>query len=191
MTYRRANASDLTAILKLQEANFVGNLAPDERREGFLSATFTRDQLEAMVADGAVLVASNDDSVAGFLLASGPGFNHEAPLISRMMRELIRIQHRGKPVAAQRFFMYGPVCIDRPYRGRGLLRGLYEALLREMAGKYDVGVAFVSEDNPHSLRAHVQGLGMAEAGQFEFGGHGYKILAFTVPERVGSGQMPL
>ena len=187
MTYRRATPQDLPAILKIQQANFVGNLAPDERREGFLSATFTREQLEAMAADGAVLVASNGDSVAGFLLASGPDFNHESPLISRMMRELTRIQHHGKLVAAQRFFMYGPVCIDRPYRSRGLLRGLYQALLWEVAGKYDVGVAFVAEDNPHSLRAHVRGLGMAEAGQFEFGGHRYKIVTFIVPERVSSG----
>ncbi len=181
MTYRRARSEDLSAILQLQEANFVGNLAPEERGEGFLSATFTRDQLEAMAADVAVLVAGNDDWVAGFLCASGPGFNYESPLITRMMRELTRIEHRGKPVAAHRFFMYGPVCIDRPYRGRGLLRGLYEALLQEVAGTYDVGVAFVSKDNPHSLRAHVQGLGMVEAGQFEFGGHGYKILTFGVP----------
>jgi len=182
MTYRRARPEDLPAILKLQEANFVGNLAPEERGEGFLSVTFTRDQLEAMAADVAVLVAGNSDSVAGFLCATGAGFNYESPLISRMMRELTRIEHRGKPFAAHRFFMYGPVCVDRPYRGHGLLRGLYQALLQEVAGKYDVGVAFVSEANPHSLRAHVQGLGMVEAGQFEFGDHRYKIVTFAVPE---------
>jgi L-amino acid N-acyltransferase YncA len=181
VTYRRARPEDFSAILRIQEANFVENLAPEERGEGFLSATFTRDQLEAMARDVAVLVASDGESVVGFLCASGPGFNHESPLVTRMMRELTHIEHSKRPVEAHRFFMYGPVCIDRPYRGRGLLRGLYDALLQEAAGKYDIGVAFVAEDNPHSLRAHVQGLGMVEAGQFECGGHRYKIMIFNLP----------
>lgn len=77
-----------------------------------------------------------------------------------------------------RVFIYGPVCIDRAYRGRGLLRGLYETLRREVAGRYDIGVAFVADDNPRSLRVHVDGLGMGDVGEFVFWGKQYHILAF-------------
>ena len=46
-----------------------------------------------------------------------------------------------------------------------------------------MGVAFVSRDNPHSLHAHVAGLGMTEVGEFEVKGNIYVILAFRVPEK--------
>ncbi len=61
-----------------------------------------------------------------------------------------------------------------------MLRGLYEMLLREVAGKYEVGTAFVSKDNPHSLAVHVNGLGMGIAGEFEFKDRNYDILAFSL-----------
>jgi hypothetical protein len=61
-----------------------------------------------------------------------------------------------------------------------LLRGLYEAQRRDLAGRFDLGVAFVSRDNPHSLQAHVAGLGMTEVGDFELKGNVYVILAFRV-----------
>ena len=51
---------------------------------------------------------------------------------------------------------------------------------REVAGRFEVGVAFVARNNPHSLKAHVAGLGMAEVGEFEVKGSVYVILAFKV-----------
>src|SRR6266545_2342785 len=77
-------------------------------------------------------------------------------------------------------YIYGPVCIDRNYRGRGLLRGLFEAQKKELAGQFEIGVAFVSRSNPHSLTAHVDGLGMAEVGDFECRGNIYATLVFRV-----------
>jgi len=41
-------------------------------------------------------------------------------------------------------------------------------------------VAFVSRSNPHSLQAHVGGLGMTAVGDFEVKGNAYVILAFPL-----------
>jgi hypothetical protein len=67
-----------------------------------------------------------------------------------------------------------------------LLRGLYEAQKQELAGRFEVGVAFVSRTNPHSLEAHVAGLGMTEVGDFELKGNVYVILAFRVLSNIFS-----
>ncbi len=181
MNFRRATLQDLSAILDLQEANFVGNLSIEDRQSGFLSARFTRSQLAEMADDIGIMVADNGQQVLGFLCASQRDFNRQFPLLAVMLQQCDRIQYRGKPLSSHNSFIYGPVCIDRSQRGRGLLRGLYEALRQEVAGKYRVGVTFIAKENPHSLRAHVDGLGMAEVGKFEFGGRGYNILAFNVP----------
>jgi hypothetical protein len=180
MKFRRATSEDFSAILEVQAANFIGNLNDAARQNGFLSVEFTREQIEEMADHVGIIVARDETGVAGYLCASACEFNRSFPLIADMMQQFNRIDYRGRSLTSYRVFIYGPVCIDRPYRGQGLLRGLYETLKQEVAGPYDVGVAFVAEDNPHSFRAHVDGLGMDRVGEFLFDAKRYHILAFGV-----------
>lgn len=180
MEFRRAKPEDIPAILDVQAANFVGNLDDVERRDGFLSVEFTRRQLDEIASQVGIIIAVSEGRLAGYLCASCCEFNRPFPLLAAMMRRFDAIDHRGRILAASRVFIYGPVCIDRSYRGRGILRGLYETLQQEVVGRYDIGVAFVADDNPHSLRVHVDGLGMAHVGEFTFSGKPYHILAFDV-----------
>ncbi len=102
-------------------------------------------------------------------------------MLAKMFESYDRVGFEGRPLSAHKSYVYGPVCVGREYRQRGLLRGLYEAQRKDLAGQFDVGVAFVSRDNPHSLRAHVVGLGMTEVGDFELKGNVYVMLAFSLP----------
>lgn len=176
--FRRARPEDFSAILKLQSDNYIGNLPLQERKQGFLSAEFTREQLAAMAADIGIIVASESESVLGYLCGSRRDFDHRSPVIAKMLEAYDTVQFLGKPLASYKSFIYGPVCIDRSCRGRGLLPGLYGVLKREVAGQFEVGVAFVARNNPHSLAAHVAGLGMAEVGEFQVQEDVYAILAF-------------
>ena len=186
MNFRRAAQDDLSAILGLLEANLADNLSVEERKSGFLSAKFTRAQVAEMANDLGIIVADDGRGIVGFVCASPLEFNRQFPLLAAMLQHFDRLHYGGKPLSACPAFMYGPVCVDRSQRGKGLLRGLYERLLIEVTGKYDVGVAFVARGNPHSLRAHVDGLGMADVGEFEFGGRAYAIVAFAVPRSVAT-----
>ena len=180
MEFRRAISDDFFDILKLQAANFIGNLTAEDRAEGFLSAEFTSQQLEEISNDVALLVAIDDGQVLGYLCACSCDYYKQFPLLATMIRSFDTTHYLGKPLNSYKLFIYGPVCIDRSHRGHGLLRGLYEVLVREVSGKYEVGTAFVSKDNPHSLSAHLNGLGMANTGEFEFRGRNYDILAFRI-----------
>ncbi len=181
MEFRRARADDFPAILRLQAANYIRNLRAGERDQGFLSAEFTLEQIAEIANDLGIIVAASGDSVLGFLCASRRNFDHSSPIVARMVQEFDRIEYRGMPLQSYGYFLYGPVCIDGAHRGSGLLRGLYEALKKEVSGRFNAGVAFVAEANPHSLRAHVRGLGMERLGNFELKGSVYIILAFVVP----------
>ncbi|MDF0676998.1 MAG: GNAT family N-acetyltransferase [Nitrospira sp.] len=170
MEFRRAKLEDITAILDVQAANFIGNLEDAERWDGFLSVQFTREQFEEMASDVGIIVAAIEGHLVGYLCASSCEFNRPFPLLAAMMRQFDAIDYHARSLVSSRVFIYGPVCIDRSYRGRGLLRGLYETLQREVAGRYNTGVAFVADDNPHSLHVHVNGVGMAHVGEFAFWG---------------------
>ncbi|MFQ5684882.1 MAG: hypothetical protein ACE5HC_16640 [Candidatus Binatia bacterium] len=180
MDFRRAVSDDFLKILKLQATNFIGNLSTEDLTDGFLSAEFTCRQLEEIANDVALLVASDKGRILGYLCACGCDYYKQFPMLATMIRSFDRILYLGKPLSSYNLFIYGPVCIDKLHRGRGLLRRLYEVLLGELSGKYEVGAAFVSKDNPHSLAAHVSGLGMANPGGFEFRGRHYDILAFSI-----------
>jgi predicted GNAT superfamily acetyltransferase len=183
--YRRALAQDYPAIVQLNAANFIANLSEDERADGFLSAVFTLEQTAAMAEDLGTTVAIVDGLLAGFLCAFRNDFDHGSPVVAKMIESYDRFRFDGKVLSSYNSYAYGPVCIDRGFRRKGLLRGLYEAQKQELAGKFEVGVALIARGNRHSLLAHVAGLGMAEVGDFEVNGNIFATVAFRVPARAG------
>jgi hypothetical protein len=178
MDIGRAAPRDYDGILELQAANYRPNLTAQERERGFLSAQFTREQLAAIADDLAILVARDDGRVVAYVCAHRPELAPVPPLIESMLACARAASYRGRALARARFFLYGPVCIDRACRGRGLLRRLYTTLRAEAAADFELGVTLVSADNPHSLRAHIVGLGMDEVGAFEHGRGAFHLLAF-------------
>jgi predicted GNAT superfamily acetyltransferase len=178
--FRRALPEDYATILQLQSVNFIANLSDEKRKEGFLSAQFTLEQTAQIAEDLGTMVAVVDNNLAGFLCAFRREFNTGSPVIAKMLESYDWVTFEGKPLNSFNSYMYGPVCIAREHRRRGLLRGLYEAQKKDVAGLFEVGVAFVSRSNPHSLQAHVAGLGMIEVGDFELKGNIYAILAFRL-----------
>jgi len=93
------------------------------------------------------------------------------------------MRFEGQLLSQYHTYAYGPVCIDRTHRRKGLLRGLYEAQKKELAGRFEVGVALIARSNPHSMMAHVAGLGMTEVGEFEVHGNMFATVAFRLLPR--------
>jgi len=180
MRFARATGSNYAGILALQEANLFDHLSAEARRDGYLSARFSHEQFERMNADVVVVAATDGDRVAGYLCASTVEFNRPFPLLAAMLRRYDDVTFRGRALAQHNTFVYGPVCVARADRGNGVLRGMFDELLREVAGRFDVGACFVAAGNARSLAAHQQGLGMERVAEFEFQQRGYHILAFDV-----------
>ena len=181
--YRRARPEDYAEIVRLQRANYIANLTAEERREGFLSAEFSLDQVAAIASDLGIAIVTMDDALAGCLCGIRREYDHGSPVVAKMLESYDQAWFQSKPLSAFNSYIYGPVCIARQYRRRGLLRGLYEFQKKDLAGQFEVGVALVSHSNPHSMQAHVEGLGMTEAGEFELNGNLFAILAFRVSAR--------
>jgi L-amino acid N-acyltransferase YncA len=177
---RRAITDDYEGILRLQATYYVNNLGEDERRGGFLSAEFSLSQITDMADDLGIVVARDGDRVVGYMCASRTDFEPRPPILDSMFRCLEKVLFRGKVLVEAPMFVYGPVCIDLPYRGRGLLRKMLATLQSGLESRFEVGVAFVAADNLRSLEAHVKGLGMAKVGRFEHGGSRYYVVALAV-----------
>ena len=181
MLFRRLAPDDLPGLLELQESNHYENLTPDERKEGFLSARFSVDHFEQMNRDAAVVIAEHDGNVVGYACSAGVDFSRQFPILDAMIAAFGRLAYLGTTLIDARVCVYGPVCVDRTWRGRGVLRGLLVGIKEELAGQFDVAAAFISKANSRSFAAHVDGLGMTVLGDYAFDSGRYWIVAFGIP----------
>jgi hypothetical protein len=76
----------------------------------------------------------------------------------------------GEPNA----YVYGPVCISKTARGRGVLEALCRELVARLPGRE--GILFIRRSNTRSLRAHVQ-LKMREVSSFVLDGEEFVVLS--------------
>lgn len=178
MLYRRAMPADYSALVRIAEENARDTLSDTERKSGFITGHFTPEKLAGMNDNLAIVVAEDGGAITGFLCAATRDLPNPAPIVRAMLASYARVSFRGRLLSDWNSFIYGPVCVAAAYRGQGLLKGLFAELKRELRGRFEVGVAFVDRENFHSLRAHVQGLGMSDAGIFKFNSRDYHILAF-------------
>jgi predicted GNAT superfamily acetyltransferase len=178
--YRQARPADYPAIVQLNRANFIANLSEEARQDGFLSAVFTLAQTAAMAEDLGTSVAVVDGQIAGFLCAFRNEFPHGSPVVAKMIESYDSLSFAGKLLNEYKTYAYGPVCIDRAYRRKGLLRGLYQEQKRVLAGRFEVGVALIARTNQHSLEAHIAGLGMTDVGSFAVDGNLFATVAFRL-----------
>ncbi len=180
LIYRKAVPSDIIMVIGLQRKYLLRNLEPRDQGDGFLSIEYSRDQLERLNDELGIFVALEDDRLSGYLVVQTMEFARRSSLIAAMVRRFPDVLYRSRPLSEYRTFLYGPVCIDERSRGEGILEGLFNIMLRTVKGEYDAGVAFVSEQNPRSLRAHKHKLGMKVVDEFEFSGRKFRTLAFEI-----------
>ena len=176
--YRTARPADYAALEQLAEENSFDRLREAERTQGFLTGHFTAARLATIAQSLALIVADDNGALGGFMCATRIEDTRKRPVIAALLAACDTIEFQGKPFSQWRTFIYGPVCVAKSHRGRGVLKGMFAALKPAVAGHFDVGLGFVDHANPGSLRAHVQGFGMQVPGQFNFNGRSYHIIAF-------------
>ena len=180
--YRKATSADFEGILRLQHQYLITSLQEEDLSQGFLSMKFTREQLHKVNGELGIFIALHDKEVIGYLMAESIEFAIGSPLIAHLLKRLNKILSDDVPCC---MFVYGPVCIDKHFRGKGVLDGMFNLMLQTLKGQYEVGIAFVSALNPRSFKAHHDKLGMKLVDEFEFNEQQFKTLMFRLEEITG------
>ena len=155
-------------------------LSATERQGGFLTGSFSGPALQAMLASVPGQVAYHGPELVGFVVNSRLAPDRYPPLVQEICTLLPALHYRQRELADYQWFFYGPVLVKQAYRGYGLLQQLFQASQRELAGHFDLGIAFIADENTASLRVHTQKLGLEVVGQVTFQGTPYTILVFLV-----------
>jgi len=172
---RRAKASDYDQIVDLQLRNMGDNLTEEQRRDGFLSGYFDAEMLAAANENLAVVVCADGDRIAGFVCLTTPRFTRQNEVATAMMEKLKEETIFGKQFDEWNACLYGPVCIEREYRGVGLFERLYKGL-PQFSEQCNLLVCLVAVGNQRSIAAHSK-VGMTIVSEFEWSGRKFVIMA--------------
>lgn len=177
---RQAQSKDYKAIIELQNANTPDQLSEEEKKQGFVVSSMNEETLDGINKNLGVLVAIEDDKLAGFVCLATTNPLPEHPVVKAMYESFPNQIFNSKSLIEYRVFIYGPVLINSNWRGKGILKKLFSAVIDFTKKDYDLGTAFINDKNPHSLAVHVQGLGMTALTPFNYEDETFQLVVFPV-----------
>jgi hypothetical protein len=146
---------DLRGIIDLQRRNLPVNLSSEEMKsQGFVTVVHDLSVLQKMHAIEPSVVARDNGRVIAYLLAMTVQSRMDVPVLVPMFELFDSLAFRGKPLSAQNYIVVGQVCVDKVYRGQGILDTCYEHYHRCFSNKYDFAITEIASSNLRSLGAH-------------------------------------
>ena len=185
ITTRIGNKSDINGVLSLQEKYLFRNLSEIERESGFVTTPFTVPQLEEIIKQNGIFVAENEKhEIVAYAFAGSWKYFEQWEIFNYMVSRFPQLSFNGNEITTQNSFQYGPVCIEKDYRGQGVLNLIFEEMRIEFLKKYPLSITFINKVNAISTRAHTKKLGWEIIDEFQFNNNTYLGLAFDMSNSV-------
>tara|TARA_R110000868_G_scaffold28686_8_gene107330 strand:- start:11737 stop:12276 length:540 start_codon:yes stop_codon:yes gene_type:complete len=148
--YKRATSNEeLHQILALQSINLPSLISEEIKlSEGFVTVQHTFELLKTMNDACAHTIAKSDGKVIGYALSMVKDFKNDIDVLKPMF------QHIEDHLPKVNYIVMGQVCVDSAHRGKGIFRGLYNAMKENLKDEYDTIVTEVDKKNTRSLNAH-------------------------------------
>ncbi len=144
-------------ILQLQRQNLFTAISEEEQeQQGFVFAEHTVPLLKKMAAHLPQVIAVSDGKVVGYNLAMSVAMKNELPSLIPMFAEFERSEFKGRLLSTYNFMVGGQVCVDKNFRGQGILGRLYHETRNRVSSSYQLCVTEIALRNIISLRAHLK-----------------------------------
>ena len=152
--------------MTLQKNNLAVNLTPEEIREqGFVTVVHSYSDLEKMNGIAPHVICKDGDKVVAYLLAMTAASKTTLPVLIPMFDLFEQIFYLNKKVSAYNYIVVGQVCVDKHYRGRGILDACYKTYSNTFKHQYDFAITEIATRNQRSVKAH-QRIGFTEIYQY-------------------------
>jgi hypothetical protein len=175
-----AKSNDIDGVLDLQKLYLVSNLYEEEKKSGFVTTPFTAELLIYVINNEGLFIAKDNGKIIAYVFAESWNFFSQYPIFEYMISLFPRLKFLDFEVNATSSFQYGPICIDKKYRGQGLINSLFEFMRIHTVKRYPLGVTFINKTNIPSLKAHTEKLKWTVIDDFQFNDNDYYILAYDM-----------
>jgi len=147
--------NELEGILALQKANLPSNLTQEEMEsQGFVTVVHSLNDLRHMNDIEPHIIAKDDDKVVAYLLAMTSASKEDIAVLKPMFKIFENIQFSRKPVSSYQYIVVGQVCVDKNFRGQGVLDNCYFAYKNAFRQKYEFAITEIASRNTRSINAH-------------------------------------
>lgn len=181
---RRAKVQDISGVIELQSLYLYANLSEKERTAGFVTTPFTQEQIRQIVQSDGLFIAEDNGKIIAYAYAGDWTYFAQWPIFPFMTARFPQLHFKDWNITTENSFQYGPVCIDLPNRGKGLLNQLFEEMRLAWVEKYPLSITFINQVNQPSIKAHTQKLGWEIIDDFNFNNKQYYGLAFDMKRSV-------
>lgn len=179
MIYRNAVIEDIPAIGELQKKYHVLSVSEEDKADGFVTTLFTDDQFKEIIEkENGVALACDGDKIVAYAMAASWEYWDRWPLFHHMIGDLNNTEYLGQTVTVENSYQYGPICIDKEYRGGEVLKKLFDFSRAQMNKRYPILITFINQINPRSYNAHTNKLGLDVIKTFEFNNNQYYELGY-------------
>jgi hypothetical protein len=181
INYTIATTADIESVLVLQEKYLVTNLTDEQKKDGFVTTPFNPELLVSVIQnDGLFIAKDTNNQVIAYVFAESWDFFSRYPIFEYMITLIPDLKFENYQFDTKNSFQYGPVCIDKKYRGQGLLEKIFELMRENVVKKYPLSLTFINKINQPSMKAHTQKLGWTPVSEFQFNNNVYVILAYDM-----------
>lgn len=147
--------ADLRGILDLQQRNLPKNLSREEiTSQGFVTVSHSLVDLQKMNAIEQHVIAKENNSVIAYLLAMTERSKFDIPILIPMFEAFEHIHYKNTLLSKYNYIVVGQVCVDKNYRGQGILDKCYTLYIDSFKKKYDFAVTEIATSNQRSMNAH-------------------------------------
>jgi len=167
-------------ILRLQQENLVDLISEEQAgNHGFVFAEHTLPLLKRMATYLPQVVALSDNKVIGYNLALHVSMKHEVPKLIPMFHEFEQSKYKDRPLETYKFMVGGQVCVDKDFRGLGLMSKLYQETRNRLPSGYELCVTEVAARNIISLKAHEK-MGFEVVNTYHDGKELWKVVVWNL-----------
>ena len=179
MDYRNATIEDIPAIEELQKKYHVVTISEEDKASGFVTTLFTREKFQELIEkENGITIACDGDKLVSYAMAASWDFWSEWPLFQHMISDLQTTEYMGQILTTKNSYQYGPICIDKDYRGTEVLKKVYDYSRIQMSKRYPILITFINHINTRSYYAHTKKLGLDVIKSFVFNNNNYYELGF-------------
>ena len=140
-----------------------------------MSGELDANQIQEMMKDMPQIVALVNEEIVGFLLTTSQAVHKKrnVPIVDVMFKS-----YPGKTNS----YIYGPVCVGKTQRGRGIAQRMFQELLLQEPNRE--GILFIENDNESSLRTQEK-MGIKNVSNFKFNNKNFNVFAYLFSSIVG------
>ena len=179
MKYKLAKIEDIEKVLELHFKYQIDSIKEEDKKDGFITTAFTKEQMVDLITlEQGLFIAIENEKIVAYVMSASWKFWSRWPMFAFMMEDLPNLEYLGQKLTVQNSYQYGPVCVDKEYRGSGVLEKIFDFARKNMAKRFPILVTFINKINPRSYEAHTKKLKLEVIKEFTYNNNNYYELVY-------------